>query len=273
MPSSDPNERPAEWPPGDGAKYKVALVFVVLIGIACVPVGFGFVAIGEPGGLKYALLFAVLFLLTAAYGLVTRISPGHRQGDIAITTYEGRPATEIRYSQAAFTVLTLLMVCVTALCALGVWDFLTAGDDVPAAPVGAALLGLAALFFLSFLVFVLSGRLRRGRVVLAQQGIFQRGRAFSSFLPWEAFAGAKAAYNGTPEVLVIAYTNAPWDKRQLGGVWKLDKLPPAPMIEIDTTSFALDPTVVYQLVRFYVENPAARAELGTETSLRRFGRR
>lgn len=164
------------------------------------------------------------------------------------------------------------MVCVTAICALGAWDFLSAGDDVPAAPAGAALLGLAALFFLSFFVFVLSGRLQRGRVVLAQQGIFQRGRAFSSFLPWEAFAGAKAAYNGTPEVLAIAYTNAPWEKRQFGGVWKLDKLPPAPMIELDTTSFAVDPNVVYHLVRFYVENPAARSELGTEMSLRRFSR-
>ncbi|WP_410604957.1 hypothetical protein [Amycolatopsis sp. lyj-90] len=272
MPSSDPNGRPAEWPPGDGAKYKAALVFVVLLGGACVPVGFGFVAIGKAGALKYALLFAALFLLTAAYGLVTRVRPGHRQGDIAITTYEGRPATEIRYSQAAFTILAALMACVTAICALGAWDFLSAGEDVPAAPVGAALLGIAALFFLSFFGFVLAGRLQRGRVVLAQQGIFQRGRAFSSFLPWEAFAGAKAAYNGTPEVLVIAYTNAPWDKRQLSGFWKLDKLPPAPMIEIDTTSFAVDPNVVYHLVRFYVENPAARAELGTDASLRRFSR-
>ncbi|RSN37579.1 hypothetical protein DL990_00635 [Amycolatopsis sp. WAC 01416] len=273
MPSSDLGERPAEWPPGDGGKYKAALVFVVLLGVACVPVGFGFVAIGKAGALKYALLLAALFLLTAVYGLVTRIRPGHRHADIAITTYDGHPATEIRYSQAAFTVLTLLMVCLTALCALGVWDFLSAGEEVPAAPVGAALMGLAALFFSSFLVFVVAGRLQRGRVVLARQGIFQRGRAFSSFLPWEAFAGAKAAYNGTPEVLVIAYTNAPWDKRRLGGIWQLDKLPPAPMIEIDTTSFALDPTVVYHLVRFYVENPAARAELGTDASLRRFSPR
>jgi hypothetical protein len=34
-------------------------------------------------------------------------------------------------------------------------------------------------------------------------------------LPWESFAGVKTAYNGIPQVLVIAYANAPWDKRQI----------------------------------------------------------
>ncbi len=269
MPSSDPLARPAEWPEGDGAKYKAALVFVVLLAVACVPVGFGFIAIGKAGAFKYSLLFAALFLLTAAFGFVTRLRPRHREEDIAITVYEGRPATEIRYSQSAFTIMALLMTCAAAICALGALDFLTATEDVPAAPVGAALCGLAAVFFLSFLVFVLAGRLQRGRVVLAPQGIFQRGRAFSSFLPWEAFAGIKAAYNGTPEVLVIAYANVAWEKRQLGGVWKLDKLPPVPMIEVDTIALAVDPNVVYQFMRFYVENPAARAELGTDASLQR----
>lgn len=41
------------------------------------------------------------------------------------------------------------------------------------------------------------------------------------------------------------------------------------MIEIDTFRLAVDPTLVYHLVRFYVENPHAREELGTETVMRR----
>ncbi|WP_199429635.1 hypothetical protein [Qaidamihabitans albus] len=269
MPSSSSLTRPPEWPAGDGARYRVALVFVVGLGIACVPVGFGFAAIGRPAALKYLLLLAALFLLTAAYGLVTRVRPPHRPGDIGITEYAGHPATEIRYSGQAFAIMAALPGCLAAICLLAAIDFARAGEDVPAAPLGTALTGLAAAFFLSFFVFLALGRLRRGRIVLAQQGIHQRGRAFSSFLPWEAFAGVKAAYNGTPEVLVIAYANVPWEKRQLGGVWKLDKLPPVPMIEIDTTALALDPNLVYHLVRFYVDNPAARVELGTGASIER----
>lgn len=129
--------------------------------------------------------------------------------------------------------------------------------------------GLVALFFASFFVLVALGRIRRGRIILAADGIYQEGRSFESFLPWDSFVGIKAGYNGTREVLVVAYSNASWRKRQLAGPWKLDKLPPVPMIEIDTFHLAVDPTLVYHLVRFYVENPHAREELGTETVMRR----
>jgi hypothetical protein len=54
--------------------------------------------------------------------------------------------------------------------------------------------------------------------------IRQEGRAFESFLSWDSFAGIKPSY-GTREVLVIAYGNVPWRKRQFAGPWKLDKLP------------------------------------------------
>lgn len=269
MPSSNPLAQPKEWPTRDGAKHKAALAFVVLLGIACVPVGFGFAAIGRPAALKYALLLAALFLLVATFGLVTRVRPQHHDADVAITSYDGHPSTEIRYSLAAFVIQASVVACLTAFCALASLDFASAGDEVPAAPVGATVFGLAAVFFFSFFVLAALNRLRRGRIVLSEQGIHQQGRAFSSFLPWEAFAGVKAAYNGTPEILVIAYANAAWEKKQLGGLWKLDKLPPVPMIEIDTTSLAVNPNLVYHLLRFYVENPDARTELGTDASLER----
>ena len=50
---------------------------------------------------------------------------------------------------------------------------------------------------------------------------------------------------------------------------KLDKLPPVPMTAIDCTVFAIDRNLLYHFVTFYVENPSARGELGTETSLER----
>lgn len=68
-------------------------------------------------------------------------------------------------------------------------------------------------------------------------------------------------------VVVLGVACVPVEKRQLGGFWKLDKLPPVPMIEIDTTSLAVNANLVYHLLRFYIENSAARSELDTGTSL------
>jgi hypothetical protein len=270
MPYSSSLPTPAEWPGGSGRRYVAALVFVLVLALACVPIGFGFVAIGHPGGLKYAALFAALLLLTGSYTYVTRVRPLHRETDVAIGRHDGAPATELRYSRAAFVIVVGVMTCVTAIFAFASVDYFLAGDEVTAPQLAGTLFGMAALFCASFLVSVATGRLRRGRVVLSQRGIHQRGRAFSSFLPWEAIAGAKAAYDGlTPQILVIGYTNAPWEKRQYSRLWRLDKLPPVPMIAIDCTAFALDHNLIYHLVKFYVGNPATRHELGTDAGLHR----
>lgn len=269
MPSSERLARPEEWPARYGAKYMLSLVFVTIIGIACVPIGLGFAAIGRPAAVRYAMLLAALLLLAVAFGLVTRVLPKQRLDDVALTVYGDSPATEIRYSQAAFAITAALMACLTTICAMGAFDFAFATQDVPAAPIASILLGLGALFSVSFFAFAALGRVKRGRIVLSRRGIHQHGRAFSSFLEWESLVGVKATHNGVPEVLVIADAQARWERHQHGGVWKLDKPPPVPMIEVDTTMLAVDPTLVYHLLRFYVENPAARTELGTETSLRR----
>jgi hypothetical protein len=271
MPSSNRLSRPVEWPERGGVKYRSAVALIGLLGVACVPIGVGFVAIGKPGGLKYGLLFAAFFLLIAAFAYVTRVRPKHGAGDIVTSQLDGRPVTELRYSSFAFGALVGLMVCLTAIFLLASLDYylsIPSGDV--AAPRGAAIVfGLIGLLFASFVVLVAAGRLRRGKVVLSQQGIHQRGWAFSSSLPWESFAGVKAAYNGSPEVLVIAYANVPWDKRQIVKFWKIDKLPPVPMIEVNCASLALDPSLIYWLLKFYVENPAARGELGTGAAILR----
>jgi hypothetical protein len=270
MPSSSRLSRPAEWPGSGGEKPIAGLLFVGVLGIACVPVGLGFVAIGKPGGLKYALLLAALFLLVAVYGYITRVRPTHRDANVALGRYDDLPAIELKYSGAAFAILVGIVTCLAVTCSFASAEFFLAGDEIPASPVAATLCGAAALFFVSFLVFVATGQLQRGRVVLSPRGIYQRGRAFSSFLAWEAIAGVKASYDGlTPYVLVVAYTNTPWEKRQYGKPWRLDKLPPVPMIAIDCTALAIDRNLVYHFVKYYVDNPHAREELGAEASLQR----
>lgn len=270
MPSSNHLTQPVEWVEYRAEpKHIISIVFLIGLGLAAVAVGIGFVGIGKPGGLKYAVLFGLIFLLTAAHAYLLRVRPQHRHDDISIIQNEGAPAIELRYSGRLFTILVALMTCITVIFVLAAAEFFLTSNEATQSTVGASVSCALALFFGSFLFAVVTGKINRGKIMLSRQGVYQRGRAFSSFLPWEAIAGAKAAYNGKPEILVIAYSNAPWEKRQISKLWKLDNLPPAPMTEIDCVAFAINPNLVYHLVKFYVDDPAVRAELGTSASLER----
>jgi hypothetical protein len=260
--------RPAEWPSQGGLKEYSAVVLAASLGVVSVPIGFGFVAIGEPGGLKYALLFAVIFLLTALLGYWTRFRRG---GDLRTVRFDDKPGTEVRYSSFAFWTQVVLIALLAAVFLLASVDFHLGipSGEVTAPQAAVVVFGLIGLVLASPLALVAAGRLRPGKLVLSPQGIYQRGMTFSSFLPWESLAGVKAVYNGRPYVLLIAYSNAPWERQQLVKLWKVDKLPPTPMIEVNCMSMAIDPDLLYWLLKFYVENPAARGELGTEDAVRR----
>ncbi|MFI6030804.1 hypothetical protein [Amycolatopsis magusensis] len=218
----------------------VVVVILGLLGVLSVLVG---VAAGE---FRYSPLIAALFVLSAAHGYVTQV---RRRSDPV-------PEPELRYSRVAFAVLTGLMVCLTALWTFGAWDYARARVWVAALVCAAA-----AAFCGSFLVLAAVGKVRCGRIWFTAHGIHQRGRAFSSFLPWESVAGVKPAWNGKPEVLIVAYANAPWERQQHARVWKLDQLPPVPMIEIDCTVLTCTPDHALRVVTAYVDDPDKRGEL------------
>ena len=66
----------------------------------------------------------------------------------------------------------------------------------------------------------------------------------------------KAAFNGHPVILMIGYTNPEWTPRYTTRLWRIDRLPPAPMIEVDY--FAS-----------YAESADLRSELGTTAAVAR----
>jgi hypothetical protein len=133
----------------------------------------------------------------------------------------------------------------------------------------AVLFGAFGIVFASFVVTVAAGRVRRGGVTLSSEGITQRGRSFESRLDWSAIAGVKAATDGHPYILVIGYANADWNRRYTTRFWRIDRLPPVPMVVFDLRQFDVDPYILYAYVRTYVEHPELRAELGTEAALAR----
>lgn len=269
MPSSSRLETPAEWPVESKGRFVLGCAGTALLGL--LSVGVGLIAAGTDfeAAVKYTALFTIMLWSATAFGYLTRLRPQHRASDISTTTINGHRATAIRYSGAQFALINLVVACLLVFTACVSWDYAHAGGDAFAPGIPTFFAGLFALFFVSFFVLVALGRIRRGRIILAADGIHHEGRSFESFLPWDSVVGIKAGYNGTREVLVVGYSNASWRKRQLTGLWKLDKLPPVPMIEVDTVHLAVDPTLVYRLVRLYVENPHARGELGTETVVRR----
>ncbi|AQA06314.1 hypothetical protein BVC93_11400 [Mycobacterium sp. MS1601] len=215
---------------------------------------------------KYCVLFAVAMALVAALGVTMR---RHRHGlSSAVRTVDaaGVRATEVRYSATQFGILVALMTCLALLCLLGAAEAYLRSDS-SGFPGLSVLLGGAGVFLASFGIAAATGRLRRGAVALSGAGISQRGWSFESRLDWSAVAGINPGHNGYPVILVIGYTNAEWTRRQITRIWRIDRLPPVPMIELDCRKFDIDPDALLRYLQTYVESAAARDELGTEAAL------
>ena len=87
-------------------------------------------------------------------------------------------------------------------------------------------------------------------MTLSSHGISQRGWSVESRLDWSC-------------------ANADWNRRYTTRFWRIDRLPPVPMIPFDCRQFDVDPYGLYGYVRTYVDNPELRVELGTEAALAR----
>jgi hypothetical protein len=264
MPSSEHPDIPKGWTETqDGVRFALSLAGLLSFAVISVLVGIVVAAAGQLIVLGCCLLFALLMLLAATYSAVVR----YRRVDLAaaIRTVErdGVTGTEIQYSDWQFTILIAVMGCAAAFGATAVAVFL---QQVPGR---AVLFGALGLICASFLAPVVTGRVRRGGVTLSGQGIAQRGRSFENRLDWSAIVALPAATNGYPVILAIGYANADWQRRYTTRFWRIDRLPPAPMIEFDCRQFDVDPYVLYNYVRTYVDNPELRAELGTEAALAR----
>ncbi|SEL35996.1 hypothetical protein SAMN05444583_10876 [Rhodococcus maanshanensis] len=261
-------EVPSEWP---AARYtmteKLAMAMMTGFGLIAVLVGLAGWAGGFPAALRYSLGIACLFFLIVATGVAVRDS-NHRDGDIRTVAVGGIPATELRQSRRVWVLLVALMTCLTAL-SLGAAIEIYLKVPSSFVPGAAMVFGLFGIFLATFLVVVSARLLRPGYIQLTRDGIRHRGWSFESYLPWEAVAGAKAAYNGYRMVLVIGYANAAWERRYTTSVWRIDRLPPVPMIEVDCRKFAIDEALMFHLVTHYANNADARAELGTEAAVGR----
>lgn len=242
-----------------------------VIAIAAVSVAFGIASstAGNYMALRYSLLFGLIMTLVAALGAAMRMQSGSMSNAThTVELGDGSRGTEVRYSKAQFAILVTLMTCSSALFMLAAVETVI-GRQAPGISAIGVLLGAIGMALLSFTVFAALGRIKRGGLLLDGCGVAQRGWSFESRLSWAEVAGIKPAHNGYPVILLVGYSNAAWDHRYTTRLWRIDRLPPVPMIEIDCRKFDVDPVALLAYVTAYIETPANRAELGTTAALTR----
>ncbi|NKZ79439.1 hypothetical protein GTA28_21545 [Rhodococcus hoagii] len=269
MRSSDQLRHPAEWPLG-GITLRERMSIGLLAAIGCVAVFVGIVGgvEGQPAALRYGLAFGGLVFLVAAFGVLKHV--GGRTSVRSITM-ESSPqaATEVSQSRRLWAVLVAMTVC-CAVVTVGPAVETYFNAPITGVPGASVIFGALGVLFVSFLVLVVLRLLRCGAVLLTPDGIQHRGWSFESYLPWDSVAGVKAAYSDHRMVLLIGFANAKWIRRYTTPIWRIDKLPPVPMIELDCRKFAMDDVLLLRFMSFYAHNPAMRTELGTVAARARF---
>ncbi|MGV9799099.1 hypothetical protein ACWDTP_13700 [Mycobacterium sp. NPDC003449] len=268
MQSSEHRDVPEKWAETRGS-IRFYLTVTTLIIFALFSTLFGIVVAqaGNLIALRYFLLFALMLVLIAAFPAVARCRRVGLPAAVRTVERDGISGTEIRYSTWQFTILVALMACFAIFCSMGAVEIYIHQDE--GFPGGSVLFGAFGVIFASFVAAVAFGRIHRGGVTLSTQGIVQRGWSFESRLDWSGVAGVTPAFNGYPAILVIGYRNIVWDRRYTTRFWRIDRLPPVPMIQFDCRQFNVDPYVLFNYVRAYIDNPELRAELGTDAALTR----
>ncbi|GAB3504681.1 hypothetical protein GCM10027521_59990 [Amycolatopsis cihanbeyliensis] len=249
----------------------IALLGVVLV-LAPLAVAVHSIGAGRFGAGRYCLAVAVIGALVVWMGYETRLR--RRTSTQPITHHRGDDgALEIPYSARVYAGYGLITGGLTLLLVLAVIDSVAGGT-----PGGAYVFGVLALVFGSLPALMATGRFRRGYLRLSPEGLHQRGWTFESFLPWSTVLGVTPRYVGCPIIVVVADEYAPWQRRQFTQLWRQDRLPEVrrkdgkglvPMIAVPGKFLSVDPTLVYYLLGFYLANPGMRAELATDSAVRR----
>lgn len=268
MRSSELAPWPDEWRDAPDRRYRTAAVgCVVLLLLSLAVTAYYFVTDLSGFGI-YALLFSVVLAGVALIGFDGHLRT-RKAGAAPLRTGtrgSGRPALEIPYSPVQFSCYAVIMTGIAAFFALPAYGALT---NLPESAAPAILWGALLLFFLSLPILMLLGKFTLGKVQLSEDGIYQRGWTFESYFPWESILQVQAVRMGGVTIWVVPRDETRWERRQIAPFWKQDRVPKYPMIRIPGRDLAADPALVYHLLRFYQENPAARSELGSDAALRR----
>lgn len=266
---SDQLSRPIEW---SARRWNRRLVLSVIVmsafSVPALLIAAGGLVIGDPYLAKYGVLFSCV-LVSAI--LMPFAANARRNRLVSIRTMEwnGVSATVIEHSRIVFAVVTTFFLAGAGLCLSAAADIFRHGGGGGIIVVGImlTLFGCVVGFFLPMMLI---GRIRRGRLVLTPNVIHQRGWSLESTLDWNSILTVRPVVLGNWVVVLLGHPAAQWERRATvprGLGW--DGLPTTPMIEVHCHMHPIDPVLLYSLLRFYLENPGYRSELGTDAALER----
>lgn len=264
MRSSERHQLPTGWRPMSGTLLLLAICAPVAV-VAVLQAALPTLGTAAWAGGAAAVAGSVLVLI-GSYAVVK--SRWRRPGITSFEIDEKARATRIRYSREVIVLRILALTAAAATCAaLGLW----------ASPEGigplAVLLFILGLMFLGWLVLWVVRGVRRGELTLGPEGIALTVNSRDLSARW-------------PDVIGLIT----WDAAQRGAVWRridisarevrgwreptrhewlFDPRFSEPSIEIRCDLIDVDSLLLHSWLRFYVDNPGARTELGTPASLAR----
>ena len=211
------------------------------------------VAAGRHSAAAYAVVFACMMVLLSAAGVTMRRGPRS-----VGTNLDADGATTIVGAEATLRILVgVIALAVGACAALAVQVGMSGNLAAAIVPV------VLTVALGSFLVQRVRGRIDTGQLAFTAIGVHQRGWTFTSRLAWDDLVGVTASYGVFREILLVARPDSDWHPAPTTRVWRIDRLPPVPMIQIDCSRYRAGSIEILEFIRFYLENPLARQELGT----------
>ncbi|OZF52092.1 hypothetical protein CH292_10635 [Rhodococcus sp. 14-2470-1a] len=126
--------------------------------------------------------------------------------------------------------------------------------------------GVMGAFLATFFVPLATRSIRNGRVELTAQGIRQRGWSYEAEVTWDAVVDVSFSVRRYAAVAIRVDSASSVIRRDSTPFWRIEKLPPEPLIELDCRRVDIHPMVLARWIRFYNDNPAARIELGTRAA-------
>ncbi|WP_125458709.1 hypothetical protein [Rhodococcus sp. 1168] len=197
-----------------------------------------------------AFAFAVFVLATASFARSNQTS--HTSGAPAGRLVQG---STVRYKPSGLIRLALVTASM-ALCAIAFG--VAAGGAV--AWIFATMGALLATFFVPLLI---TRSIRQGRLELTADGIRHRGWAFEAEIAWDGIGGVAFAQRDYPAIYVLVEPTKQIVRHYTTQFWKIEALHPGHVIELDCRRFDIHPMLLAQWIRFYIEHPDSRIELGT----------
>jgi hypothetical protein len=174
---------------------------------------------------------------------------------------DGTPVLRIRQPRIMQVAITFIVLCFGAgTVVLAAVPLLTGGTPV-------VLLLLCGMYLVVMPLVMLAWGAQEIR--LDERGVWARSGGRRSTVTWDDVLGLYGTETRHQRRLVIAALEVKWQAARFYWTTPARRRRNAEQIELVTEQFAVDHVLLYHLLRFYHENPAARVELGRKEALRR----